>query len=572
MKTLHDKRPINTEKNNTMRHILFISIVAAIFLTACNEDEFLKESPKDAIYPENVYTNLDGFKMARNALLAMFRLERTQYSGGAGEFGGFMWKMGTDNIIMGNASGLAQPMAAYRNLNSTANAPSDAFKYYFTIVNSSNMMINRAENPDVDWGSEDENVAEYNKNEMIAYARFARAWAYRFLVFAFGDLPISTEEINGTNYRNDWERESALKVKKFIISDLRAAEPYLAEDSADPQKLSKAVCQHYLSEMYLSMYNDDASFKLGVDSAKYFVEKIVNNPNYSLITQRYGANASSPGVPFMDQFLDGNVRPTQGNTEVLWWFPNTPDPEYKGSYDNIMRRGWIGSYWQPFPKVSILPEWGGRGVFRMGINPWAYTLYEKNDDRYSEYAIRKYYVVDLQYRTGTKSDTLYTKLSLPANYNWQKQDHALASTRKWDWSFNDPTRYSEGPQYNDQPYLRLAETYLLMAEVLLYKNDLAGAAFWINKVRARANATPVLAANVTLDYILDERSRELLTEEHRRLTLCRVGKLVERARKYNPQTTKAFPPGIQDFHNLLPIPQEVIDGNTSKVMPQNPGY
>jgi hypothetical protein len=85
--------------------------------------------------------------------------------------------------------------------------------------------------------------------------------------------------------------------------------------------------------------------------------------------------------------------------------------------------------------------------------------------------------------------------------------------------------------------LRLAETYLLRAEAYLGNNDGINAAKDINVVRSRAKANPVDAAAVTLDYILDERGRELIYEEQRRLTLSRTGKLVERVRLYNPQNS-----------------------------------
>ena len=74
-----------------------------------------------------------------------------------------------------------------------------------------------------------------------------------------------------------------------------------------------------------------------------------------------------------------------------------------------------------------------------------------------------------------------------------------------------------------------------------------------------------------IDYILDERARELYGEEFRNITLRRVGKLVERTRKYNdnPRIPGA---NIQDHHILYPIPQAAIDLNIGAPIEQNPGY
>ncbi len=90
----------------------------------------------------------------------------------------------------------------------------------------------------------------------------------------------------------------------------------------------------------------------------------------------------------------------------------------------------------------------------------------------------------------------------------------------------------------------------------------------INKLRNRAHAEEVEAAEVDLDYILDERARELIIEEPRRLTLNRVGKLAERVRKYNPESGSS----VQDYHNLFPIPLSAIDANIDVELGQNFGY
>jgi starch-binding outer membrane protein, SusD/RagB family len=125
-----------------------------------------------------------------------------------------------------------------------------------------------------------------------------------------------------------------------------------------------------------------------------------------------------------------------------------------------------------------------------------------------------------------------------------------------------------GRTFKEHYLIRLAETYLLRAEAYLLKGDKQKAADDINKVRGRAKATLITANDVTIDYILDERARELMLEELRRNTLSRMGKLVERVRKYNQKSG----PNIQDYHALFPIPQKFIDANLETKITQNPGY
>src|SRR5690606_32602826 len=127
---------------------------------------------------------------------------------------------------------------------------------------------------------------------------------------------------------------------------------------------------------------------------------------------------------------------------------------------------------------------------------------------------------------------------------------------------------TSGKTFKDWYLVRVAETYLLRAEAKLGKGDNLGAASDINVVRNRANANPVAVADVTIDYILDERMRELNIEEARRMTLCRLGKLYDRTVLGNEFAGLT----IQPHNNLYPIPFTEIERNTGAALEQNLGY
>ena len=80
------------------------------------------------------------------------------------------------------------------------------------------MIIARAENEEINWGVGAQ--AEKNKNEILSEARFARAWAYRHLTYSFGAVPLSLDEITGSNYRTDWERTPVSEIRKAMEEDL----------------------------------------------------------------------------------------------------------------------------------------------------------------------------------------------------------------------------------------------------------------------------------------------------------------------------------------------------------------
>jgi hypothetical protein len=418
----------------------------------------------------------------------------------------------------------------------------------YQTINAANTIVNRAQNPAVNWSAED-------RDRVIAEARLIRAWAYRHLTYLYGDVPVTLEESSGENIKTDWQRVPRDSVRKIIVNDLLFAEAHLPVTSSNPGKVTKPVAQHYLAEMYLAL-GDPAK-------AETEAQAVINTPGYALVTKRYGVAASQPGVAFMDQFLDGNVNRSQGNTEVLWalqYALNVP-----GGGASIMRRTFVTRY-ESNRGMQISAENGGRGIGRLAITRWALNLYEPNDVRGGPFAIRLFYLYNnpANLPAGKKlGDTLFTVVPTPIEKN---SDPLVPSTRKWDWT--NPLDVTGAEQYEDQPYIRLAETYLLLAEAQLKQGKTAQAAANINVVRARAGASPINAGQVTLDFILDERSRELVTEEERRYTLLRTGTWLDRTKKYNPFIAAA----IQPRDTLLPVPQDVIDANTGKPMKQNPGF
>jgi hypothetical protein len=154
--------------------------------------------------------------------------------------------------------------------------------------------------------------------------------------------------------------------------------------------------------------------------------------------------------------------------------------------------------------------------------------------------------------------------------------------------FDDPSR--PAADFNDpstRPVVlwRFSDVYLLAAEAYFKMGDLVNAAKYINVIRERAayqssnsavqNAAAAAAmditpSQVTLDFILDERSREFFGEGIRWWDLVRTQSLLERVQAWNPVEAGAH---LQSYMVLRPIPQSEIDAVTSgPKFPQNNGY
>ncbi len=167
--------------------------------------------------------------------------------------------------------------------------------------------------------------------------------------------------------------------------------------------------------------------------------------------------------------------------------------------------------------------------------------------------------------------SLQTNIYFPANKKFDDPSRPAAD-------FNDPST---------RPVVlwRFSDVYLLAAEAYFKTGDLVSAANMINAVRERAayqpgnsagqNATAAAAmditpAQVTIDFILDERTREFYGEGIRWWDLVRTQSLVERVQKWNPVEAGAH---LQPYMVLRPIPQTEIDAVTSgPTFPQNNGY
>lgn len=553
-----------------------ISLFAVMLLTSVScQKSFLSENPQAIIGPDNLYVNKAGFESGLFGLYNLVRAERKGINGSSNDMAITAAMVGVDNAFsLFPASGA--PESVFNDFGLRLNAGdvyvNRLWQYLFGVVNAANTIIGRAENPSIKW-------TDAEKNQIIAEARFIRAWAYRHLSFLWGDVPLNLKESDGGSIKTDWERAPVAQVRKAMEDDLLFAETNLPEVATVEGRVTKVVAQHYLAELYLTI-GDNLK-------AKEKALAVVQNTNYKLITARYGVKKTATGTPFTDMFIDGNSNRKQGNTELLWLFPN----QYLsvGGDVNIMRRWWVNRY-NSIRVNNKLPityskDNGGRGLGRFAVTKFALSLYQPSDHRGSSFAWRYFWIMNnaSSLPTGTKTTTTcaspgYTgsalgdtvKLSIacdePLPFSTIAQN--WPNTRKWDWAPDDIANVQETSNYNDQIYLRLADTYLLLAEAQFKLNDIAGATTTINIVRARANATQITSSQVTLDFILDERSRELVTEEHRRYTLLRTGKWLERTRLYN----KYSGPLITIRDQLLPIPQPVIDANLTKVMPQNEGY
>lgn len=555
-------------------------LISALTLGGC--DDFLDEKPLDFYTPENSMVTTEHFQSSLNYLYNRVRRQVTEINPDVR----YAFYYATD--FAHNSTDYYKPAKLNDYANTmvpTSTIPTTLWNESYDIISNANVVLNRV-------GLTDQ-VNEENKAVITGEAKFFRAYAYRMLADIFGGVPLILEEI--TVPRRDYVRATRKDVYKQVKQDLQDAIAVLGDiEAVKDGKVSKQLALHLLAEINIS---------LGLyDEAVETATKVINHPELRLMTERYGSRQTEEGDVYWDLFRLNNQNRSSGNKEGLWVLQY--DYLNAGSsansnmpwalipfYQNIMiaAKDASGKEVSTTAFAGITDGKGGRGVGWMQPTKYFFEgLWKKgsaNDIRNSKYniirdvlidnpdspAAGKWFVADGYYKQADSIRQWYPIITKYSRMNNFPEEYWLRDNN------GNPlmTIFGEhlmsnnaNAPYKDQYMYRLAETYLLRAEAYILKGDKASAAADINVVRNRAHAEPVEVGEVDINYLLDERLRELYGEELRMQTLCRMGKLVERNRMYNPMTGKT----IQDHHNLWPIPFSEIERNTGAVIDQNPGY
>jgi starch-binding outer membrane protein, SusD/RagB family len=551
---------------------LLVSVIVTLTLISSCDKSFLDEKVLNAYAPSTLNDQL-GYEASAVGLYNHFSTfwlyagdNQTQLN---------MFYLGTDITWnpQSKTTGSARSFHDYTTLTASNQAVQRLWTYLYKLINNANVIIYNAEN---------NAPSSMTKAQIDAYdgeAKFFRAYAYNMLATLYGDVPLVTDPVYSA--KTDFVRETVSEVNKLIISDLLFAAAKLSDiDATKEARANKSMARQLLSEVYLRA-NQPALAEKQCDS-------IINSGKLSLIKNRYG-NTTVAGDAFSDMFRLGKMRRSQGNTELIWALEveNPTDVAYTIVDYPQQRRNWQACY-HNISGMKICDSIGGRGLGRMRLDSWVlYGLYGAGDMRNSKYSIhRRFSFNDPQ----AKYAAIYGKpvpygkdtiIALGGSYGTVKIAaldtiaNITPYTTKYG-HFDSRDEFGYG-MWKDIIFMRLGETYLLRAEARFKQSNTSGAADDINVLRSRAQAASVSASDITLDFILDERARELIGEENRRMTLVRTGTLVDRAKRLCGTTTLAngnieTTNGITNINLLLPIPQNERDLNKDADLTQNTGY
>ena len=507
-----------------------------------------------------------GLEAATNAVYSSLR----DYYGR--ESGVTMTVFGTDTYTMGSDGGYKFVNQYTPQLDARTGFINDIWNSFYIGINTANAVVDRAPNV----AGLDENI----RKRRVAEVKFLRAHHYFVLTQMFGAVPLVLAQ--STTANKEATRAPVPEVYAAIVADLTAALPDLPATTPDYGRATKGACEHLLARVYLTKATSEAAAPDDYAQAATYAQNVINNYSYKLLPDFASVFAQGAG---------------EINDEVIFATQYTSDPTTNGP-GNELHLFFLMEYdVQAGMKRDVT---NGRPFKR--FRPTSYTLNtafadRTNDSRYQKTFKDVFYsnkpgTYSNLFDTSKKSVTFAlgdTAIYLPgvewsaakrATKPYQVLVPSLYSPRLFPslTKYLDPLRpdlsYTNGSR--DFLMFRLSETHLIAAEALLKAGKPADALPFLNAVRRRAAfpgkqaAMEITVDKVTMDFIMDERARELLGEMFRWFDLKRWGKLVERVKLYNPDGA----PNIKDYHVLRPVPQNQIDRTAggAAAFPQNPGY
>ena len=526
-----------------MKRTIFLALNAVLLLTSCSQD--LDLTPTNDITADVAYSTPEGYKSALAKVYGSFALTSGTGPGdsdlggidaGTSDFLRLYWNAQQLTTDEGICAWLGDPGVAdlnYQTWNSSNVMLRGLYTrsiYHITVINeflresTEEKLAARGIS-----GNDATIIGQYR-----AEARFLRAYQYWVLMDLYGNPPFITEENEiGVTPPSQITRPELFN---YVESELLAVQDLLvAAQQNEYARVDQGAAWALLARLYLN-----AEVYLGQGNGKY-TEAVT-----------YASKVIGAGYSLMDQyehlFMADN---DQNNPEVI--FPI--------AYDGIQTQNNGGTTFIINSSVhgTMTPANFGIPAGGWGGNRSRSTLPAAFDDVSGETDTRAMFFGS---NPNIEDPAVFTE--------------GLAVTK-----FSNKTSTNEnGKSINgtfvstDFPLFRLAEQYLIYAEAVL-RGGTGGsntqALAYLNLLRERAygNASGNLS-NISLDIVLEERSRELYWEAFRRTDLIRYGRYTGGSYLWPFKGGQADGASTESYRTLFPIPAADLIANPN--LEQNTGY
>lgn len=386
-------------------------------------------------------------------------------------------------------------------------------------------------------------VSDSKKEEvavMRAEARVLRALSYYHMMDLFGKAPLVTEEDPvGSTQSPEMTRQ---EVFDFVEEELLASIPELEDPMMnDYGRIDKGVAWMILAKVYLN------------------AEVYTGTPRWADALE-YSENVINAGYTLTDNYVDNFRADNDVNgaqNEII--FPIPADENFAQAFGptTVMTNGAVGSIEENGDELGVQPAgWGGA----IRLTPQFVSLFDgsefENDDR------NRIIGANDPERTLEINDIV----DQDQGYILEKYTDVRS-----DGTVGNQLTFSSV----DFPMFRLADAYLMYAEAHIRSGSgsQTQAVDYINNLRERANGDDsenIDPSELTLDFIIDERARELYWESHRRQDLIRFGLFTGSEYIWTLKGNSITGVPTPEFRSLFPVPNASLAANQN--LTQNPGY
>ncbi len=580
------------------RKYFSVLLGAVAFMSSCSG--FLDQDVRSDVSTKDFYNTEAGYESLTNSLYSSLR---TIFNNQPHVFVG-----GTDLYADGKSQGVEMTYYTFTE----ADASIDNFyKNCYIGIQKANEVVAYGKTT----------AASSVKDQYTDEARFIRAWYYFQLVQQFGGVPMANDMYETAIM--SFPRNSLEEVYTFIIDEFS----YLASNdskllaSSNNGRANKKAAKFFLAKAYLTrgwlngkdeeVQEDNIAQATDFANAEKYIMDVIGSdiPSESIEKAFDINNEASSEFFWTVQFSSASVENPKSDGSIQM----AQFGAYLGGSEYPRTKGMDGSYSPTYYMHHLYSKGDGRyeqtfmlelyGTEKDGTPTYKYFdyWYPANGSKVLYYYapwwstdadIEKWRAEDPELR----KDAVVGKVALTAEdggidpnskkpADWATRRHSDAAVpciKKFDdYSETSISNRNSTCSMHDVSCARLGEAYLIAAEAYLMQGKTAQAADMINKLRQRPgtvkagyeDAMKVTAADMDIEFILDERARELAGEWVRWTDLKRTHKLMEHVQRYQEDPVSAAnlkgPDG--KWKILRPIPQAAIDLNKTEIT-QNPGY
>ncbi|MBW2962484.1 RagB/SusD family nutrient uptake outer membrane protein [Mesonia aestuariivivens] len=531
-----------------------ILIIPALLLISCHDDLDQKPIDPDSFTETDVFVNATEAKGALAKLYASLALTGQQGATGQPDITGIdegtsqysrmlfnLNELTTDNAVVGwGDPGLP-------NLHALSWGASNDFitAMYFRLGQEVSFCNSFIENS--------QSLTDAEVEFYIAEARFLRAFTYYNLIDFYANVPLSTKVSTSLP-----EQSTRTELFNFVESELLEIQERLKESGTNEYgRVDRVAAWALLSKLYLNaeVWTGENRYTDAVTYAKKTI-----NSTYSIHT----TDANGNGNAYDDLFLaDNDANGAQEEFIFTLNFDGNSSRTYGGT--SFLIHAAIGGSMDP-SLYGINGGWEGLRTTKALVNKFDYAISnsENGDPIAWEDNRAMFYTQDQNLEINTIANTF---------------SDGYAVTKFTNIDSNGDAGSDQGGDFadTDLPIIRLAEIYLNYAEAVLRGGsggDLQTATAYINELRERAfggsSNGNISSSDLTLDFIIDERARELYWEGQRRTDLIRYQLFTTNTYLWPFKGDIQSGTGVEAYKTIFPIPSNII--LTNENLTQNTGY